>query len=158
MKDKSMIWMAAGEQRLPTNVAMELPDWGAFLGVYLELASLTPMKYTGEKVVLKHIDNARVRKIMAPKETDTPKPDERFVFGVEWDLRKGERILAQISNTIYFPESPRRREQRVAEKVKIDGTEYLVKLNRASDVLWQDPSKPPSRNVFVVEHLKGDPQ
>ena len=145
-----------GEQRLPTKIATELPEWGTFLGTYLDLASLTPLRYTGSKVALKHIDNVRVRKLMTPKESDTPKPDEHFMFGVEWNLRKGDNTLLQISNTIYFPEAPQRREQPVAEKVTIDGTEYLVKLNRDSNVLWEDPAEPRSRNVFAVEPLKRD--
>ncbi len=145
-----------GAQRLPTTIATELSEWGTFLGVYLELAALTPLRYTRSRVALKHIDNARVRKLMAPKETDTPMPDEHFMFGVEWDLRKGERTLLQISNTIYFPEAPPRKEQPVAEKVMIDGTEYIVKLNRDSNVLWEDPANPPKRNVFEVEYLKRD--
>ena len=76
------------EHRFDSDICDRLDPWGQFLATYVELISCSPLICKNPTASgLKHIDNIRVLKGSTPKRAT--RRDGRFMFSIEWCLRKG---------------------------------------------------------------------
>jgi len=73
-----------------------------FLSLYVDIISRTQLVVRDKKIGLSHINSIRIFKTNTSV-TRKPSMAEKFAFGVDWRLYKGESIVAGLLNEIWIP-------------------------------------------------------
>jgi hypothetical protein len=116
------------EHQLDDGLCCDLERWGPFLATYVDLISRSPLRTPPSRREQAVIDNIRVTKGRAPN-APPPRSDEKFMFSIDWSLRKGEVEIMAFVNEVWFPlGTPIRQSITVLKAVQQDGKLRTVPL------------------------------
>ena len=98
-----------------------------FLTTYVDIIARTPLIMKDQNSTLAHIDNLRIVKKNERHQGSPLRQPATFAFGMDWTLRKGEKVVAGVVNEVWIPHQPMMYRHPLL-KVVPDGTGKLKRV------------------------------